>query len=119
MSNNRAANPFDDMLDPPSSASQPKAQRDPFADEDDIFDSHPQGQSGSKGGQHGYAMDPFFDEYVCCRRRTPANNVATTTTDQRLHHLSWATSLQAILLLKFQLLVGMVEEDQVWKPTFP
>lgn len=118
MSNNRAENPFDDMLDPPSSTSQPRAQRDPFADEDDIFENQPQGQSGNKGGQHGYAMDPFFDECVSLLIK-PANVLATMTTDQHLRHLSWAINPLATLPLRFQLPVAMEEEGRASKPICP
>lgn len=68
--------PFDDILSPqPRSAQAPAFQQDPF-DDDDPFDnaraahSGPsQGQARQGGGvqgqgQHGYALDPFFDEQV-------------------------------------------------------
>jgi hypothetical protein len=78
----RQTNPFDDILQPqPRHAQQPKLQNDPFGDDDEpvlltdsaVYGAAVVGQGGSggthaasgshdAGRQHGYALDPFFDE---------------------------------------------------------
>ena len=70
-------NPFDDILQPQPRHPRSTFQDDPFGDDDDnLFSSGGTGASGSgnqpgrgsmdqgAGGRHGYALDPFFDEYV-------------------------------------------------------
>ena len=79
-------NPFDDIVQPqPRSAIASAFQHDPFGDDDPPgpyetggrvpFNHAEHGSaagpshgrhvpSTSIGGQHGYALDPFFDEYV-------------------------------------------------------
>lgn len=64
--------PFGDIVQPqPRSARQPVFQQDPFDDDDDPFNNAAQvGPSSdahsqvTQGRQHGYALDPFFDEQV-------------------------------------------------------
>lgn len=65
----RQHDPFEDD-DEELGIGSTQQQQDPFQDADSpqLFssESNPYGQAGSssKDTKHGYALDPFFDEYV-------------------------------------------------------
>lgn len=72
MSRSQSNNPFEDILQPQPRHARPTFQDDPFGDDDDDIVHENAGggasgqsrQSADHGGRHGYALDPFFDEYV-------------------------------------------------------
>ncbi|ORX35777.1 putative calcium transporting ATPase [Kockovaella imperatae] len=90
-------NPFDDILSPqPRQATRP---RDPFVDDDDddLFDQahadpvastssyngHPHASGPAEAAQHGYALDPFFDDDDELANNSVANGYQSGSTLSR------------------------------------